>query len=277
MRQVAAVVLVFLMVLGPGFGDLVAQTTEQRKVEERQVPPKPGEGKNIYVPGVRPFLWINHGGDPYFPCPDRASLVSGFARLGSSRVMRDLQEQGLTEDQARYVWAEFSRGTDSKVTETVFSVDTPLERMRFGHGVRAMVVVKGRAESAWQLILPLELGSGVVYLPKICCNISVSPFKAQTEKTELIVRTMTEVREKKILVPVSFPEYQDRNVFKTLPAAPDPPNPSASKKRWWIIPVLVGVGVGIFVATRSGGSKPASDEDKIDLGGCGQPGRPPCP
>lgn len=277
--------VIFLMLLmifqGPGFENLViAQTTEERKTEEKQIPPEPGAGTEIYVPGFTPFLWVNHGADPYFLCPNRGALVAGLANLGENKVTSDLKEQGFTEAQAQYIWNELIKADspDSKVTETVLTLDTPLERMRFGHGVVRMVVVKGQAELAWQLVLPSGLGSEVIYLPKPCCNLSVSLFKAQTETNTLVIKT--EVKERERIVTV--PEYRDRIVYRDreiLKTTTSPPKDTTEvkKSRWWIIPVvgLIAAAVGGGLAARGGGSKRGGG--KRDPGGCGQPGFPACP
>ncbi len=232
--------------------------------EQKQLPPTPGEGKQIYIPGIRPFLWERHGADPYFPVPDRNALVELSKKSG---LLDDLKEQDFTQAEAECLQKAFAdaKSSDSVITETTLPVDTPFQKMRFRHGVRDMVILKGQSEAAWQIILPPELGSKVVWLPKVCGNICTSPFLARTEtfvfKTEVKERETIKERivEKPIYVsrpvyyPVDRPVYVDRPIYQE----PEFSRSRCGKKCKIVLGVLAGAGVGagVYFGTR-GHEKP---------------------
>ena len=226
--------------------------------EQKQLPSAPGEGKQIYIPGIKPFLWERHGADPYYPVSDRDALVelSNKPKLIDDLIMG----QSLTQVEAEYVQKALAnaKSSDSAITETVLSVDTPFQKMRFGHGVKDMVILKGKSEEAWQIILPPELGSKVVWLPKVCGNVCISPFLARTEtfifKTE--VKERGKIKEKivekpvyiykPVYYPVNKPVFVERLVYQA-------PESRCGKKCKIVLGVLAGIGVGtgVYFGTRN--------------------------
>ncbi len=190
--------------------------------EQKQLPPTPDEGKQIYIPGIRPFLWEHHGADPYFPVPDRNALVELSKKPG---LLDDLKGQGFPQAEAEYLQKVLAsaKNPDSGITETILPIDTPFQKMRFGHGVKDMVILKGQSLATWQIILPPELGSKVVWLPKVCGNICTSPFLARTEtfifKTEVKERETIKERivEKPVYIPQPVYYPVDRPVYIPKP------------------------------------------------------------
>ncbi len=174
-----------------------SQPAETTKIEERQVPPAPQETKGIYVPGVTPFLWEHHGANPYIPggVPTRESLIEMSKKLS---LISDLRAQGFTIDQANAVKQALADANNPQaVAEIEMTLDTGCRNMRFATGVVPMVILKGKAEPAWQIILPKELGSLVVWIPKVCGNVCLSVFPAQHE----VVTFQTEVKEREAPAP----------------------------------------------------------------------------
>lgn len=247
-----------LLVLGPGIL-WAAQQEEPVPVtvrEQKQLPPTPGEGAQIYLPGVKPFLWEHHGVDPYYPVPERNALVELSKKPG---LTSDLAEQGFTQAEAEFIQKALAdaKNEGSVITETVLPVDTPIQRMRFGHGVKAMVILKGKAEEAWQIILPPEMGSRVVWLPKVCGNICLSPFPARTETFVTKTETKTEIKEREKIIKkpvyISRPVYYpvDRPVFVERPVYQESGSSWCGKKCKITLGVLAGgVGAGIYFGTR---------------------------
>ncbi len=236
--------------------------------EQKQLPPTPGEGKEIYIPGIRPFLWERHGADPYYPVPDRNALIELSKK---SELLNDLAGQGFTQAEAEYLQKVLAstKNPDSVITETILPIDTPFQKMRFGHGVKDMVILKGQSLATWQIILPPELGSKVVWLPKVCGNICTSPFLARTEtfifKTEVKERETIKERivEKPVYIPqpvyypVDRPVYIPKPVYYPVdrPVYQEPESSCSrcGRKCKIILGVLAGVGVGagVYFGTRS--------------------------
>jgi hypothetical protein len=256
--------LLGLFILEPGVL-WAAQQEEPAPItrkEQKQLPPAPGEGKQIYIPGIRPFLWERHGADPYYPVPDRNALVELSKK---PELTGDLTTgQGFARAEAEYLQRALAnaKSPDSVITETILSVDTPFQKMRFGHGVENMVILRGKSEMAWQIILPPELGSKVVWLPKVCGNICLSPFLAQTEtfifKTE--VKERETIKEKLVYIPkpvyypVEKPVYIPKPVYYPVyrPVYQESGSSRCGKKCKIIIGVGIGVGVGagVYFGTR---------------------------
>ncbi len=230
--------------------------------EQKQLPPTLGEGKQIYIPGIKPFLWEHHGADPYYPVPDRNALVELSKK---PELISDLIGQGFTQAEAEYLQKAFAnaKSSDSVITETILPIDTSFQKMRFRHGVKDMVILKGQSLATWQIILPPELGSKVVWPPKVCGNISTSPFLARTEtfifKTEVKERETIKERIVEKPVYVSRPVYYpiDRLVYVDRPVYPVYQEPESScsrcgKKCKIIFGVLAGAGIGagVYFSTR---------------------------
>lgn len=229
--------------------------------EQKQLPPTLGEGKQIYIPGIKPFLWVHHGANPYFPTPDRGTLVKLSRK---DNLVQDLtsMQQGFTKPEAEFVKNALAHATDpgSIITEVTLPVDTPIQRMRSKIGVEPMVILKGQPEPSWQIILPPELGSKVIWIPKICGNICLSPFPAQTQtfvfKTEVKEREMVRERivEKPVYIPrpvyypVDRPVYIDRPIFQ----GPESSCSRCGKKCKIVLGVLAGAGAGagVYFGTR---------------------------
>jgi len=261
--------LLGLFILEPGV--LWAAQQEEpvpiTRKEQKQLPPAPGEGKQIYIPGIKPFLWERHGADPYYPVPDRNALVELSKK---PELTNDLTTgQGFARAEAEYLQRTLAnaKSPDSVITETVLSVDTPFQKMRFGHGVENMVILKGKSEMAWQIILPPELGSKVVWLPRVCGNICLSPFLAQTEtfvfKTEVKERETTKEKiiEKPTYYPIDRPVYYpvDRPIYYPVDRSVyQESEPSWCGKKCKIIigiGIVVGVGAGVHFGTRGHGQQ----------------------
>ena len=121
------------------------------------------------------FNWTRYGADPYFPCPTRQDLMKFAEKQG---LEQDMLTQGFTDAQAVYIIAELGDAMDqnSGISEVVLPKETQLQRMWFGHGVIPIALVKGDPVPTWQIILPEKLGGNIVWLPKPCCNISLSAF-----------------------------------------------------------------------------------------------------
>jgi len=237
----------------------------QIREETKQSPPKPGEGREVYLPGVRPFLWIHHGASPYFPVPDRNALIKLSQKEGFIQDLTSMQ-QAFTKPEADFIKNALAHATDSDsiITEVVLPVDTPIQRMRLKTEVEPMVILKGQPEPSWQIILPPELGSKVIWIPKVCGNICLSPFPAQTQtfvfKTEVQEREKERVVEKPIYIErpvyrtIEKRVYVDRPVFVERPVVYQESGSSwCGKKCKIIIGVLAGVGVGtgVYFGTRN--------------------------
>lgn len=217
MREVS-VFLCFLLLLAPmrAWGQESGMKT---RTEIRQIPPNPAETTGIYIPGVKPFLWQNHGGMPYFPAPERSYLI----RLSQKEsLVEDLIGQSLSPEQANFVKRalENAETAHDQIGEVILPVDTSIRNMRFGAGrLVPMVIVKGSPVPAWQIILPPELGSLIVWFPKICGNPCLSVTRAELERLTL----ETEIREREKIVEVEkevvrqeqIPLYVDRSVHRT--------------------------------------------------------------
>jgi hypothetical protein len=225
-----------------------------------QLPPTPGQGREIYIPGIRPFLWEHHGAAPYFPVPNRDTLLELSKK---SELIKDLTEQGFAQKEAEYLQRAFAnaKSYDSVITETQLSVGTPLQKMRFRNGVKDMVILAGKSEEAWQVILPPELGSRVVWLPKVCGNICLSPFPAQTQtfvfKTE--VKERERIREKIVEkpVPVYVPQPVYYPVDRPVYQEPGCSYSRCGRKCKIVLGVLAGVGAGagVYFGTRGRGKR----------------------
>lgn len=221
--------------------------------EHKQLPPTPGEGRQIYIPGIKPFLWENHGADPYYPVPDRDALVGLSKKQG---LLNDLAGQGFTQAEAEYLQKALAnaKSSESVITETILPIDTPFQKMRFRHGVKDMVILKGQSVATWQTILPPELGSKVAWLPKICGNICTSPFLAQTEtfvfKTE--VKERETIKERVVEKPVYIPKPVYYPVDRPVYQDPEYSCSWCDKKCKIIIGVLAGAGagIGVYFGTR---------------------------
>lgn len=240
----------------------------QVREETKQFPPKPGEGKEVYLAGMRPFLWVNHGASPYFPAPDRDALV----RLSQNgNLVQDLTstQQAFAKLEAEFIKNALAhaKDSDSIITEVILPVDTPIQRMRLKTGVEPMVILKGKPEPSWQIILPPELGSKVVWIPKVCGNICLSPFPAQTQtfvfKTEVQEREKERVVEKPVYIErpvyrtIEKSVYVDRPIFVDRPVYQES-GPSRCGKKCKIALVVLGVvgaSAGTYFGTR-GHEKP---------------------
>lgn len=256
MRSLMIFLLSGLPILGPGIL-WAAQQEEPIPVtmrEQKQLPPTPGEGAQIYLPGAKPFLWEHHGADPYYLVPERNALVDLSEKPG---LTSDLAEQGFTQAEAEYLQRALAnaKSPDSVVTEVTLPVDTPFQRMRFGHGVKAMVILKGKAEEAWQIVLPPQIGSRVIWLPKVCGNICLSPLPARTET--FVIKTEVKERERIIRVekpPVYIPKpvYRpvDRPVFIERPVYQESGSRCGKKCKITLGVLAGGIVTGVYFGTR---------------------------
>ena len=270
MRKILVGLCVFFLVFQIAVAQEVRPPVPGEQVERKQIPPDPSTGRSIYVTGHRPFLWEHPGTDPYVEggVKTREELAE-MAKKES--FITDLKNHNgvFTSEQAEFIRDTLlaAASPDSKVSEVNLVDGTAMEIMRYGKGVVPMVILKaelptyGGMGNTWQFVLPERLGSRVIWIPKICGNICLSPFPAAVQETT--IRTETQIVEvpkivdrpvmvdRPVVVEKQVPVFVEKPIFVDRPV-PQPATIKKSSKWPWIAAGIAGAAVAGILLPRMG-------------------------